>query len=71
MQSLEGWACMRCKFSLLDIGRDKEPIRVCRRRAPSIVVIPTPQGIVVQNMWPQTRGEDWCGDFEAKLAIAN
>jgi hypothetical protein len=51
-----GWRCDACKF-----WQEINPIiGECRRNAP--VPSPKPMGA----WWPQTEGDDWCGDYWPK-----
>lgn len=54
-------ACQSCKhFSALS--------NECRAHAPTAQLVPGPEGrLQVIGVWPATRKEHWCGEFEPSL----
>lgn len=34
----------------------------CRRRAPTVFPVVTPQGLTFVSAWPSVRPGEWCGD---------
>lgn len=58
--------CDVCKFwnktNLCNRGQ-------CRKRAPQYNLAPkyNTEGHVHHHVFPETRGDDWCGDFEFRI----
>ncbi len=55
-------ACAKClywKSSSADAGE-------CRRRAPQAIVFKVDASTQFESRFPETKAEDWCGDYAAK-----
>jgi len=38
----------------------------CRAHAPTMHLIPTPQGLITQGGWPPVTEDGWCGEYRGK-----
>ena len=61
--------CQNCKFS--EAPRDNKgqvvlgsDVRVCKRMPPQTLVIPTPQGLALNTVWPTVPNMQYCGCYE-------
>tara|TARA_B100001057_G_scaffold146728_2_gene146723 strand:- start:5863 stop:6057 length:195 start_codon:yes stop_codon:yes gene_type:complete len=52
-------ACAHWKSSSADAGE-------CRRHAPQTIVFEVNDQVSVESRFPQTKAQDWCGDFKAE-----
>ena len=56
--------CASCRFWLRFSSDDSG---MCRRRAPSPVILPGFELSSAESTWPQTCDDDWCGEWEEDL----
>lgn len=64
--------CGTCRFSVPAMGQDGKinfTSRVCRRFPPVPMMIPTPQGISMQFVWPQLDTSKNCGEWQGSGVI--
>ncbi len=64
--------CCSCQFGREEprgsvFARDRGPgWGTCRRRSPSVVVVPSPERAgFSQAAFPRVREDDWCGEYES------
>lgn len=55
-------ACGKCVFWKSEDSTKGE----CRRHAPQSVVFTVHEEVKFESTFPNTRAEDWCGDYEPK-----
>jgi hypothetical protein len=58
-------ACSRCLFHVegdLDPNTLKRPI-MCKKNPPSLVMLPTQNGMALAAMWPVMQPDAWCYSF--------
>jgi hypothetical protein len=62
---MSGDKCQWCRFWGASVQRDGADFRQfdCRRHAPIFHEI-RDGGYIRQQSWPQTKHDDWCGDFD-------
>lgn len=56
-------ACKNCKDGIVALDPDRQPYIVCALIPPEPVVVPGPEGMMVQWVRPSMRLEGWCGQF--------
>jgi hypothetical protein len=57
--------CATCRWWEPQFGRRDHSEGQCRRHGPSMSMVVTTDRYRAENgRWPETRGVDWCGDFE-------
>jgi hypothetical protein len=56
--------CEGCKFF-----RPESPAGECRRHAPSVLLMPTQTGHTTIGCFPPTRPDNWCGEFQIRIAV--
>jgi hypothetical protein len=60
--------CDTCKF--WDQESEVTAVGLCRRYAPRSAVRPSTEKQMVMDVgWPITTGQDWCGEWEAKIGM--
>ena len=72
---MEGQFCSTCRFGIVEprgsvFARDRgQGWGTCRKHAPAVVVIPSPERAAFsQTAFPRVLEDDWCGDYEAVTA---
>ena len=56
------WTCVYAVAGELDQNTLKRPI-ICRRGPPSLVAVPSPQGLAMVAMWPQMDPNAYCFEY--------
>lgn len=62
--------CSTCRYFLKGsvagarIDLRAGPQGICRRNPPAVNMIPTPQGMAVNAMFPPVKEDMWCGNYE-------
>ena len=69
---MEAMCCTSCRYGMEEprgsvFARDRgHGWGTCRRQAPAVVVIQSPERTAFsQTAFPRMREDDWCGDYEA------
>jgi len=70
---MEGQLCSNCQFAREEprgtvFARDRGPgWGTCRRNAPTVVVIQSPERTAFsQTAFPRVAEDDWCGQYEVR-----
>ncbi len=61
--------CADCKFWAIDPNNLRQG--VCRKDPPKTFAVLQGQGYAFVTMFPATKAEEWCGQFEGKLLTGN
>ena len=66
--------CANCKFGSMFKNSESVLVMICRKKPPSVHAFPMPTGQnrvawLTQTAWPAVADSDWCGDYQADIAI--
>ena len=67
IEKTQGRACATCRFWRLQAIRDESDWGQCRRMPPILPELADDK-LVVAGIWPSTKSEDWCGEWESAMS---
>lgn len=67
-EPIDSRACSTCHFWRKQTIRDESDWGQCRRMPPILPEMADDK-LVIAGIWPSTKSEDWCGEWESCMSI--